>query len=102
MEKFNTTLTYKDIHVTGVPDSSLLDDATVEVKWELEWEFRTWGLKSLTAYATDVKVQVIDEDRNDLAEGMEFTIDSQIEMVDGIIDVSAAEIDLTTQTITIS
>jgi hypothetical protein len=102
MENFTTTLTYGDIHVIGVPDPTILDSVSAEVKWNLEWEIRDWGLKSLTALATEVEVQVIDEEGNNLTEGIEFTIDSQIEMVDGIIDVSAAEIDFRDKTITIS
>lgn len=61
---FITKLESKNIDVYGLPnwknrrDDNYDCECVAQIDWELYFEMRTWGLKSISAYATNVDVEI--------------------------------------------
>lgn len=61
---FITKLESKNIDVYGLPnwknrrDDNYDCECVAQIEWELYFEMRTWGLKSISAYATNVDVEI--------------------------------------------
>lgn len=61
---FITKLESKNIDVYGLPnwknrrDDNYDYECVAQIDWELYFEMRTWGLKSISAYATNVDVEI--------------------------------------------
>ncbi len=61
---FITKLEDRSIDVYGLPnwknrrDDNYDCECVAQIDWELYFEMRTWGLKSISAYATNVDVEI--------------------------------------------
>tara|TARA_R110002072_G_scaffold17717_3_gene66841 strand:- start:246 stop:620 length:375 start_codon:yes stop_codon:yes gene_type:complete len=116
---FITKLEGRSIDIYGLPqwknrkDDNYDCDASIQIDWELYFEMRTWGLKSVSAYATNVNVEILvnwwnDDDTPEM-ETIEIGTQGEWEIVNDTdrlefgdcIEPQDAEIDFETKTITI-
>lgn len=47
--------TVKDIDVQGIDSAAFAENASAEVKWELQLDARSWGIKSIDANILEVR-----------------------------------------------
>ena len=116
---FITKLEGRSIDIYGLPqwknrkDDNYDCDASIQIDWELYFEMRAWGLKSVSAYATNVNVEILvnwwnDDDTPEM-ETIEIGTQGEWEIVNDTdrlefgdcIEPQDAEIDFETKTITI-